>query len=708
MADKFPDSLFKDKDIDELSIAAIRALAIDGVQKANSGHPGMPLGAAPMAHVLWTRHLKFDSADPAWPDRDRFVLSAGHGSMLLYALLHLSGYGLGIEELENFRQWGSRTPGHPEYRHTPGVETTTGPLGAGFSNAVGMAIAETFLAATFNRPGYTLVDHFTYVLAGDGDLMEGVTLEAASLAGHLGLGRLICLYDSNRITLAGAADLSLTQDMGATFSACGWHVQTVADGNDVEAIAAAIAAAKAVADKPSLIVVRTQIGFGSPKQGTFGVHGSPLNAEQVVETKKKLGYPELEPFALAEEALTSLRQALVSGKTREAEWRRVLDSYETAHPDLAREWRRLMAGDLPAGWDAEIPAFTPGDKPVATRAAGGKILNAIAARVPELVGGSADLNPSTDTALKGAGDFQNPAVAVADRQGAVGSEWGFGGRNVHFGVREHAMGAISSGIALHGGLRPFTATFLTFCDYMRPAMRLASLMELPVTYVFTHDSIAVGEDGPTHQPVEHAAALRAIPKLAVLRPADANETAVAWRVALTRREGPCALLLTRQAVPVLAANADATRGGYVLADADGRPDLLLIATGSEVSLALDAREKLNARGVKTRVVSLLSWELFSEQPLDYQLRVLPSEVPVRLAIEAGVPMGWERFTGPFGGIVAIENRFGASAPLKVVMEKFGFSVDNVVARAEQLLAEYPERARKMMQTLAAGPGAKPR
>ena len=694
--------------LDQLCVDTIRALSIDAVQKANSGHPGLPLDAAPAAYALWARHLKHNPANPAWPDRDRFVLSAGHGSALLYSLLHLTGYDVTLDDLKSFRQWGSRTPGHPEHGITPGVETTTGPLGQGFANSVGLAIAERHLAARFNRPGHTLVDHFTYVLTGDGDLMEGVAIEAASLAGHLSLGRLVCLYDSNRITLAAAADLTFTQDVGATFAACGWHVQTVADGNEVEAIAAAIAAAKAVADKPSLIVVRTQIGFGSPKQGTFGVHGSPLNAEQVVETKKKLGYPELEPFALAEEALTSLRQALVSGKTREAEWRRVLDSYETAHPDLAREWRRLMAGDLPAGWDAEIPAFTPGDKPVATRAAGGKILNAIAARVPELVGGSADLNPSTDTALKGAGDFQNPAVAVADRQGAVGSEWGFGGRNVHFGVREHAMGAISSGIALHGGLRPFTATFLTFCDYMRPAMRLASLMELPVTYVFTHDSIAVGEDGPTHQPVEHAAALRAIPKLAVLRPADANETAVAWRVALTRREGPCALLLTRQAVPVLAANADATRGGYVLADADGRPDLLLIATGSEVSLALDAREKLNARGVKTRVVSLLSWELFSEQPLDYQLRVLPSEVPVRLAIEAGVPMGWERFTGPFGGIVAIENRFGASAPLKVVMEKFGFSVDNVVARAEQLLAEYPERARKMMQTLAAGPGAKPR
>jgi len=693
--------------LDQLCVDTIRALSIDAIQKANSGHPGLPLGAAPAAYALWSRHLKHNPANPAWPDRDRFVLSAGHGSALLYSLLHLTGYDVTLDDLKSFRQWESRTPGHPEHGVTPGVETTTGPLGQGFGNAVGLAIAERHLAARFNRPVHTLVDHFTYVLAGDGDLMEGVTLEAASLAGHLGLGRLICLYDSNRITLAGAADLSCTQDMGATFSACGWHVQTIADGNDVQAIATAIAAAKAVADKPSLIVVQTQIGFGSPKQGTSGVHGSPLNAEQVVETKKKLGYPALEPFALVEEAVANLRQALANGQVRETEWRRALEAYEKAYPDLAREWRRAMAGELAAGWDADIPSFATADKPIATRTAGGKILNAIAAHVPEIFGGSADLNPSTETALKGAGDFQNPAVAVTDRQGAVGGEWGFAGRNMCYGVREHAMGAVSNGLALHGGLRPFTATFLTFSDYMRPAMRLAALMELPVTYVFTHDSIAVGEDGPTHQPVEHAAALRAIPKLVVLRPADANETAAAWRVAMTRRNSPVALLLTRQALPNLPVSADAARGGYVVADADGRPDLLLIATGSEVSLALEAREKLGGRGVKARVVSLLSWELFSEQPLDYQLRVLPSDIPVRLAIEAGVPMGWERFVGPFGGIVAIENRFGASAPLKVVMEKLGFSVDNVVARAEQLLAEYPERARKMMQTLAAGP-AQPR
>jgi transketolase len=690
--------------LDQLCIGAIRALSIDAIQKANSGHPGLPLGAAPAAYALWSRHLKHNPANPAWPDRDRFVLSAGHGSALLYSLLHLTGYDVTLDDLKSFRQWDSRTPGHPEHGLTAGVETTTGPLGQGFATSVGMAIGERHLAARFNRPGHAIVDHFTYVLVGDGDMMEGVALEAASLAGHLGLGKLVCLYDSNRITLAAAADLSFTQNIGATFAACGWHVQTVTDGNDVEAVSMAIAVAKTVLDRPSLIVVETQIGFGSPKQGSCGVHGSPLSAEQVVETKKTLHYPTLEPFAVPEEALANCRQALANGKVREGEWTRAFETYAKAHPDLAREWRRVMTRELAAGWDADIPTFSPSDKPIATRTAGGKILNAIAARLPEIVGGSADLNPSTETALKGAGDFQNPAAAPDDRQGAVGGEWGFGGRNIHFGVREHAMGSIASGLALHGGLRPFTATFLTFADYMRPAMRLASLMGLPVTYVFTHDSIAVGEDGPTHQPVEHLAALRAIPKLAVLRPADANETAAAWRVAMTRSAGPVAILLTRQALPNLPVNPDAERGGYVVAESDGPPDLLLIATGSEVSLALEARQKLAGQGVKARVVSLLSWELFAEQSLDYQLHVLPSDVPVRLAIEAGVPMGWERFVGPFGGILAIEGRFGASAPLKIVMEKLGFSVENVVARAQQLLADYPERARRMMQTLAAGPG----
>jgi transketolase len=613
------------------------------------------------------------------------VLSAGHGSMLLYGLLHLTGYPLSKDEVLNFRQWGSKTPGHPEHGLTAGVEATTGPLGQGFAMSVGMAIAERHLAARFNRGGHTLVDHFTYVLAGDGDLMEGVAMEAASLAGHLGLGKLICLYDSNHVSLAASTDLAFTEDVGGVFAASGWHVQSVADGNDLDAVDRAVAAAQAVADQPSLIVVRTHIGFGSPKQDSFAVHGSPLNAAEVEATKRALGYPSLEPFHVPEEARSHCRASVGRGAQQEAAWKRAFDSYAQAHPDLAKEWQRALKRELPASWDAGIPTFAPGDKPMATRSAGGKVLNAIAAKVPEIVGGSADLNPSTDTALKGQGDFQNPRAPQGDRQGAVGGEWGYGGRNLHYGVREHAMGAISNGLALHGGLRPFTGTFLTFSDYMRPAIRLAALMELPVTFVFTHDSIALGEDGPTHQPIEHVAALRAIPNLTVIRPADANETAAAWRTALTREDGPVALILTRQAVPILAPNPGATRGGYVAADADAPLDLLLLAAGSEVALALEAREKLAARGRRVRVVSLPSWEIFDRQPAEYREQVLPRDARARLAIEAGVPMGWHRFVGEAGDVLAIENRFGASAPLKVVMEKYGFSAENVVARAEQLL-----------------------
>ena len=519
------------------------------------------------------------------------MLSAGHGSALLYSLLHLTGYDLPLDELKLFRQWGSHTPGHPEYGDTPGVETTTGPLGQGFAMSVGMAMAEAHLAARFNRPGHAVVDHHTYVLAGDGDLMEGVAHEAASLAGHLELGKLVVLYDSNRICLAGSTNLSFTDDVEQVFEGYGWHVEKVADGNDLEALARATDTAKAETDRPSLVIVRTEIGYGSPKQGTFGVHGSPLNAEQVIETKRKLGYPSEEPFFVPEEALSHLRGAVERGKQAEAEWRGRFEAYRKAHPDLAAELERVIAGELPKGWDEDIPTFTTADKPIATRSAGGKIINAIAARVPELLGGSADLNSSTETALKGAGDFQSPATAGGAHQGAVGGEWGYGGRNVHYGVREHAMGAVSSGLALHGGVIPFSATFFTFADYMRPAIRLAALMKLRSIYVFTHDSIGVGEDGPTHQPIEHAASLRAIPQLIVIRPADANETASAWRVAMTRR-GPTALLLTRQALPVLAGTDDVAYGGYVLADADGRPDVILIATGSEVSLAVEARAEL--------------------------------------------------------------------------------------------------------------------
>jgi transketolase len=666
--------------LDQLSVNTIRALAIDTVQKANSGHPGLPLGAAPIGYSLFARTLRHSPANPEWPDRDRFVLSAGHGSALLYSLLHLTGYELPLDQLKQFRQFGSQTPGHPEHGDTAGVETTTGPLGQGFGNAVGMALAERHLAARFNRPGHEIVDHRTFVLAGDGDLMEGVANEAASLAGHLGLGKLVCFYDSNRICLAASTNLVFTTDVAKVFEGYGWHVQTVADGNDLDAITRATDAALSEAERPSLVIVRTEIGYASPKQGSFGVHGSPLDAAQVIETKRTLGYPSEEPFFIPEAALAHLRSAVDRGRAAEAAWRKRLEAYRQAHPDLAAEFERVMAGELPKGWDADIPTFTTAEKPLATRSAGGKVINAIAARVPELVGGSADLNPSTDTALKGLGDFQNPKATPTDRQGAVGGEWSYAGRNLHFGVREHAMAAISSGIALHGGLIPFSATFFTFADYMRPAIRLASIMKLHSIFVFTHDSIGVGEDGPTHQPVEQAASLRAIPRLVVIRPGDANETASAWRTAMTRR-GPVALLLTRQALPVLAGTDDVAYGGYVLEDSDGPPDVILIATGSELHVAVEARKLLAGRGVKARVVSLPSWELFDAQPQAYRDSILPPTVLARVAVEAGVPQGWDRYVGPFGAVVGVEGRFGASAPVKVVMEKYGFTAANVAEKA---------------------------
>ena len=685
-----------DPALDQLCVNTIRALSIDAILKANSGHPGLPLGAAPAAWALWSRHLRHNPRNPSWADRDRFVLSAGHGSMLLYSLLHLTGYDLPMDEIKRFRQWGSRTPGHPEHGQAPGVETTTGPLGQGFGNGVGMASAEAHLAARFNRPGHTVVDHHTYVLAGDGDLMEGVAMEAASLAGHLGLGKLVCLYDANRISLAGATDLSFTQDMGGTFESCGWHVEHVADGNSIDAVDAAITAAREETRRPSLIVVRSNIGFGSPKQDSFGVHGSPLKADEVLATKKALGYPSDEPFFIPEEAAADMRLAVGRGEQMEAEWRTRFEAYRKAHPDLAAEFERAMRGELPEGWDADIPRFSAEDKPLATRSAGGKVINALAARVPELMGGSADLNPSTNTALKGMGDFQSPS-REGDRQGAVGEDWGYGGRNVHFGVREHAMGAIASGLALHGGIRPYTATFMVFADYMRPSIRLAALMELPVVYVFTHDSIAVGEDGPTHEPVEQAAALRVIPHLTVLRPADANETAAAWRFAMTHKGGPVTMLLTRQAVPILEGPADVARGGYVLADAEGPLALVLMASGSEVSLALEAREILGA--AKVRVVSMPSPGLFLKQDQAYRDSVLPPDVWARMALEAGVPQGWHRLVGPLGEVVAIENRFGASAPGKVNMEKYGFSAAQVVEKARALLAAFPTRAKQLSAAL---------
>ena len=666
--------------LDQLSINTIRALAIDTVQKANSGHPGLPLGAAPVGYSLFARTMRHNPKNPSWPDRDRFVLSAGHGSALLYSLLHLTGYDLPLEQLKQFRQFGSQTPGHPEHGDTAGVETTTGPLGQGFANAVGMALAERHLAARFNRPGHEVVDHRTFVIAGDGDLMEGVAQEAASLAGHLGLGKLVVFYDSNHICLGSTTNLVFTTDVAKLFEGYEWHVQTVADGNDLAAIERATDAALAVPNKPSIVIVHTEIGYASPKQGTFGVHGSPLDAEQVKATKRTLGYPSEEPFFLPDEAVAHLREAVERGRNAEAAWKARFDAYKKAHPDLAAELERRLTGELPAGWDQDIPTFTTGDKPIATRAAGGKVINAIAARVPELIGGSADLNPSTETALKGLGDFQDPARTFADRQGAVGGEWGYGGRNLHFGVREHAMASMCSGIALHGGIIPFCATFFTFADYMRPAIRLASIMQVHSIFVFTHDSIGVGEDGPTHEPVEQAASLRAIPKLTVIRPADANETASAWRVAM-QKKGPVALLLTRQAIPVLAGTDDVVYGGYVLSDTEGKPDVILIGTGSEVSVAVEAAGLLAGRGVKARVVSLPSWELFEAQPQEYRDSVLPPSVLARVAVEAGVPMGWERYVGPFGTVVGVAGRYGASAPVKVVMEKYGFTAQNVADKA---------------------------
>jgi len=647
---------------------------MDGVQKAKSGHPGMPMGAAAMAYVLWTRFLRHSPANPTWLNRDRFVLSAGHGSMLLYGLLHLTGYDLPLEELQNFRQWGSRTPGHPEYGLAPGVETTTGPLGQGFTNGVGMAIAEVYLAAHFNRPGHKIVDHYVYAIVSDGDLMEGVASEAASLAGHLRLGRLIYLYDDNRISIEGSTDLTFTEDRGRRFEAYGWHVQHV-DGYDLEGIAAAIRAAQAD-PRPSLILARTNIGYGSPhKQDTAEAHGAPLGEEEVWLTKENLGWPTEPPFLIPDQALAHFRQALEKVRIWEAEWQARFEAYAAEYSDLAEEWRLVMSGELPAGWDADLPTFRPEDGPVATRVASGKVLNAIAPYLPTLMGGSADLAPSCNTYLKGYGDFS------ADNRG---------GRNFHFGVREHAMAGILSGMALHGGVIPYGGTFLVFSDYMRPSIRLAAMMEIPVIYVFTHDSIGIGEDGPTHQPIEQIAALRAIPHLTVIRPADATETVVAWRVALEHREGPVALILTRQGLPILdrtvLAPADGlTRGAYVLAEAEGgRPDVILIATGSEVHVALAAQKWLAEQEVKARVVSMPSWELFEQQPQSYHDEVLPPEVTARLAIEAGVPQGWHRYVGTGGDVIGIE-RFGASAPYKVLWEKYGFTAENIAARALEML-----------------------
>ena len=680
-----------DATLDQLCINTIRFLAVDAVQKANSGHPGMPMGAAPMAYLLWTRLLKHNPAHPAWFDRDRIVLSAGHGSMLLYALLHLTGYDLPLDDIRRFRQWQSRTPGHPERGRTPGVEVSTGPLGQGFANAVGMAIAETRLAARYNRPGFGIVDHATYVIASDGDLMEGVASEAASLAGHLRLGKLVCLYDDNRVTLSASTGLCFTEDVGARFQACGWQAQTVPDGNDTAAILSALENARGDTEHPSLVLVRTHIGYGAPgKQDSFEAHGSPLGPEEVRLAKERLGWPVEPDFLIPADALAVFRAALPGGSAAESAWDALLGGYAREFPELARELRQVMEGELSAGWEKALPEFPADPKGIATRVATGKALSAVAPKLPQLVGGSADLDPSTYTALKGMGDFQGAGYEPADRQGAVGGDWGPGGANLHFGVREHAMGSILNGLAAHGGTIPFGATFLTFSDYLRPTLRLAALSGLQVIHIFTHDSIALGEDGPTHQPVEHLASLRAIPHLVVIRPGDANEARVALRVALTTKGRPVALVLSRQAVPTLDRNLygsaeGAARGGYLLAEApDGPADLILIATGSELSLAVQARLDLARDGVRARVVSLPSWELFDEQPRDYRDAVLPPGVTARLSIEAGSPQGWHRYVGSGGRVLAVED-FGASAPGELVLREYGFSAENVRRVALELL-----------------------
>ena len=663
-------------DLERLCVDAVRTLAMDAVQQAESGHPGTAMALAPLAWVLWQRHLRVDPADPAWPDRDRFVLSCGHACMLMYATLYLTGFDLTLDDIKQFRQWGSRTPGHVEYGATPGVEATTGPLGQGVGNAVGMAIAEAQLAALFNRPGHAIVDHATYFLASDGDLMEGISHEACSLAGHLRLGKLIGFYDDNRITIDGSTDLAFSDDTAKRFEGYGWHVQHVADGNDTRAIDAAIGAARATFDRPSLIILRTHIAYGSPhKQDSAEAHGAPLGAEEVRLTKQALGWPSLEPFELPEAVIAEWRRAKARGARLHAEWQDRWEGYRREFPDLAAELNRRLAGRLPDGWDAELPAFGPKDAQ-ATRAASAKVLNAIAPKLPELVGGSADLTGSNLTQIKGSGDV-------------AATRWTE--RNVHYGVREHAMGAVLNGFAYHGGVLGFGGTFLIFSDYMRPAIRLAALAHLKVIYLFTHDSIGLGEDGPTHQPIEQLAALRAIPNMTVIRPADATETVEAWRAAIRHEGGPVALVLTRQKVSVVdraehPPAAGLHRGGYVLADAPaGAPQLILLATGSEVEIALGAHAQLMREGIASRVVSLPCLEYFAAQPAAYRDQVLPPTVTRRIAIEAAAPQSWWRWVGERGVIVGL-NHFGASAPYQRLYKEFGLTVERVVAEAKALLS----------------------
>ena len=661
------------KNIDNLSINTIRTLSMDAVQKANSGHPGAPMGLAPAGYVLWTKIMKHNPENPDWLDRDRFVLSGGHASMLLYSLLFLSGYGLTMDDIKNFRQMGSKTPGHPEYPHTPGVETTTGPLGQGFANAVGMAMAERHLAARFNRPGFDIVDHHTYAVCGDGDMMEGIVSEAASLAGHLGLSRLISIYDDNKISIEGGTGITFTEDVSARFKSYGWQVIPVDDGNDTDAIYDALVAAKAEQEKPSLIMLRTHIAFGSPnKQDSSDAHGAPLGDEEIRLTKKNLGWPENQSFYVPEEVYENFLGCITTGEESEAKWKELHLDYTKKFPELSKEWIDAVSGFLPRGWEDVIPKFTDTDELLATRGASGRVLNAIAEKIPTLIGGSADLAPSNKTYLDSFGEFQKNSYI---------------GRNIRFGVREHAMGAIMSGMFLHNGVRPYGGTFLVFSDYMRPSIRVAALMQLPLIYIFTHDSVAVGEDGPTHQPVEQIAALRAIPGLTVMRPADAGETADAWTQAMKNNSSPVALILSRQKLPVLKKSDSIgifSNGAYILSDSDGKPDAILIATGSEVHIALNAKKELGKKGVSVRVVSMPSWEMFEKKSVSYRNRILPPDVQARITIEAGITMGWERYAGAGGSMIGI-SQFGTSAPGGDVLEKYGITSGNIVQKVLGLI-----------------------
>ncbi len=672
MTDGTPENL---NDLDLLCINTIRSLSMDAVQKANSGHPGAPMGLAPVAFTLWTRIMKHNPSSPDWFNRDRFILSGGHASMLLYSMLYLTGYDLSLEDIKNFRQWGSRTPGHPEYRHPPGVETTTGPLGQGFANGVGMAMAERHLAACYNTKDHEIIDHHTFVVCGDGDLMEGITSEAASLAGHLGLSKLICIYDDNKISIEGSTSIAFTEDVAARFKSYNWQVLKVENGNSVDEILKALKKTKAEKKKPSLIMIRTHIAYGSPnKQDSAEAHGAPLGEDEIRLTKKNLGCQADSAFCVPDEALKFCRRCLETGKKAEKKWLRKFKAYKKEFPDLAVKLSDAISGRLPEGWDAGLPFFSEKDGSIATRSASGKVLNAVAEKVTNLIGGSADLAPSNNTIIKNSCDFQKES---------------YHGRNIRFGVREHAMGAILSGMALHGGVRPYGGTFLVFADYMRPSIRLAALMKLPVIYVFTHDSIAVGEDGPTHQPVEHLCSLRAIPGLTVIRPADANETREAWRYAMTNTGGPVALILSRQNLPVLERTESnpaslLENGAYILFDSGLKPSLIIMATGSEVNIALEAAKTLTAKGVSVRVLSMPSMELFEKTSAEYKDKALPSELSNRMAVEAGISMGWKRYTGDKGEIVGMTG-FGASAPGGTLMKNYGFTADNIVQEAMKLL-----------------------